>query len=81
MFSVLLRFFSRYFVNSVPWNIDGLFLHMMQNKRRAQTRQDLKLLKALLNNVQECVTGYNGDPGFISLDITHGVAMEVIAPS
>mgnify|MGYP004714662285 CR=1 FL=1 len=54
---------------------------MMQNKRRAQTRKDLKLLKALLDYVQDCVPGYNEHPGFVSLGITHGVAMEVIATS
>lgn len=80
MSSVPLSFFCRYFVNFIPWNIDGLFLYMMQNKRRTQTRKDLELLNALLDYVQECIPGYNEDPGFISLGITYRVAMEVIAP-
>ncbi|KAJ4264219.1 hypothetical protein NW762_005413 [Fusarium torreyae] len=70
-----------YFVNNIPWNIDGLFLHMMQNKRRVETRNDLQLLKALLEYVQGYVPRYREDPGFISVGITHRVAMEVIDPS
>lgn len=54
---------------------------MMQNKRRAQTRNDLELLKALLEYVQGCVPQYSEDPGFVTVDITHGVATEVIAAS
>ncbi|KAH7133753.1 hypothetical protein EDB81DRAFT_950036 [Dactylonectria macrodidyma] len=63
-------------IHDISWCLDGLFLHLLQNKNSVEGDSDLQLLKDFVDFLSRQTPHQNNNFGLISLSISYEVASQ-----
>lgn len=75
----VLKYEKRCPLSQIGWNVDGLLLHIILNRRTSRAREDVQLLRGTLDHFATIGPQNEGKSAADALAIMYKVAMEAIA--